>query len=75
MKFLRRHRSKILTWIALGMPIAVGVATGGVTLPAILTGVATFAGKLAATPMDHSEKRRLDVEAREARRAKKEIGP
>lgn len=53
--FFKRHRNKFLNVLSLAAPIVAGVVGGGVlTVPVLVAAVGSLAGKLAATPIDHS---------------------
>jgi len=55
MNFLKKHLNKILNIAGVVATGAVSVATGGLSLPSILTGVAFVVGKLARSGINHDE--------------------
>ena len=72
MKFLKRHRSKIMTWLGIAAPVVAGLVSGGVlTAPVIISAAGVLLAKLAASPINHDEERAADRQARDARIAKR----
>jgi hypothetical protein len=53
--WLIKHKNKFFNVAALALPVVAGIASGGVfTVPVYLAAGAALAGKLAASPLDHS---------------------
>ena len=65
MNFIRRHTSKILTFIGFTAPVVGGLITGGIfTAATIGAAVGVIAAKYAASPISHDAERQADIQAR-----------
>ena len=55
MNFFKKYKNAILNVLIVAAPVVAGVLSGGVfTAPVLIAAGAGLAGKLAASPLDHS---------------------
>jgi uncharacterized protein (DUF697 family) len=63
--FLRRHRSKVLTFVGFAAPVVGGLITGGIfTAATVGAAIGVIAAKYAASPLNHDAERSADLAAR-----------
>ena len=68
MNFLRRHTSKVLTWVGIAAPVIGGLLSGGIyTAASIGAAIGLVAMKYAASPVSHDEERSRDLAERIAK--------
>lgn len=65
MNFLKRHRSKVLTFVGIAAPVIGGLVTGGIfTAATIGTALGVIAMKYSASPINHDAEKSADLRDR-----------